>query len=99
MDPKKEKYRRIRGAMLKLLACEHPGSIDSKMLHYLLEDLRYVITEEECESHSAYLEAKGFVKRDRRKTGKIELNIFTITPAGLDVLDGFVSDVGIDTNF
>jgi len=85
--------------MLKLLACEHPGPIDSKTLHFLLEDLRYVITEEECESHVVYLEEKGFVKRDHRKTGSIELNMFTITPTGLDVLDGFIADVGVDVKF
>jgi hypothetical protein len=58
-EAKKERYRRIRGAILKLLAHEHPGAIDVKVLHFLLDDLRYTITEEELESHLVCLEEKG----------------------------------------
>lgn len=98
-EARKEKYRRIRGAILKLLAHQHPGPIDFKVLHYLLDDLRYTITEEELDSHIVYLAEKGFVKRDTRKSSGIEIVMVTISPGGLDVLDGFYSDIGIDTRF
>jgi hypothetical protein len=101
MDPKRERYRRIRGAILKLLACEHPGSIDLKVLHFSLDNLGYTITEEEMRSHLDYLEKKQtpLVKIERRTTGKVKIEIATVTPEGLDVLDGFKTDVGIDINF
>jgi hypothetical protein len=101
MDPRKERFRRIRGVILKLLACEHPGSLDLKVLHFSLDNLGYTITEEEMRSHLDYLEKKtpGLVKVDKRKTGRVEIEIATVTPDGLDVLDEFRSDPGIDTNF
>ena len=87
--------------ILKLLACEHPGSIDLKVLHFSLDNLGYTITEEEMRSHLDYLEKKkpGLIKVEKRKTGRVELEIATVTPDGLDVLDGFRTDPGIDTNF
>jgi repressor of nif and glnA expression len=99
MDPKKERYRRIRGAILKLLACEHPGPIDFMVMHRLLDDLRYTITEEEMRSHLTYLEEKGCVKFERRKTGSVEIEMLTVTAEGLDVLDGFEPASGIDVRF
>lgn len=99
MEAKKERYRRIRGAILKLLAHEHPGAIDMKVLHFLLDDLRYTITEEELESHVTYLSGKGYVVRESRESTGVRLEMATITPSGLDVLDGFEADVGVDVRF
>ncbi len=98
-EAKKEKYRRVRGAILKLLAHQHPGPIDFKVLHYLLDDLRYTITEEELESHIVYLADKKFVVRETRKSSGVEIEMITVSPDGLDVLDGFREDIGIDTRF
>jgi len=89
MDAKKERYRRIRGAALKLLAHEHPGSIDFVVLHRLLDDLRMTMTEEELLSHLTYLQEKGCVRMDRRGTTGVEIVMVTVTADGLDVLDGF----------
>ncbi len=99
MDAKKERYKRIRGAILKLLAYEHPRPVDSKVVHVLLDDLKYSITEEECESHICYLVEKGLINRDERKTGSLRLEMITISPRGLDVLDGFVQETGVDVRF
>jgi hypothetical protein len=99
MEAKKEKYRRIRGAILKLLAHQHPGPVDFKVLHFLLDDLRYTITEEELESHIVYLSGKAFVCRETRESTGVRIEMVTITPQGLDVLDGFTKDVGVDTRF
>jgi hypothetical protein len=98
-DAKKERYRRIRGAILKLLAHEHPGSIDAKVLHFLMDDLGYTMTEEELESHLVYLSEKNCVRLETRKTTGVEIKIAVITPMGLDVLDGFKDDCGVDTRF
>jgi len=99
-DAKKERYRRIRGAILKLLAHEHPGPLDFKVLHFLLDDLGYTITEEEMESHLAYLAdpKKECVRIERRKSTGLEITLVFITGTGLDVLD-FKGDIGVDTRF
>jgi hypothetical protein len=99
MEVKKERYKRIRGAILKLLAYEHPGSIDFKVLHFLLDDLRYTITEEECLSHVHYLFDKGLVKKDTRKTSGVELIMVSITSRGLDLIDDFIEEPGVDVRF
>ena len=99
MDPKKEKYRRVRGAILKLLAHQHPGALDFKVLHYLLDDLGFTISEDECSSHVCYLTQKELVNKIEKKTGGVEILMVSISPRGLDVLDGFVIEPGIDVNF
>ena len=100
-DAKKERYRRIRGAILKLLAHEHPGSIDLKVLHFLLDDLKFTMTEEELDSHLAYLaEPPGeCIRIDGRKSTGVEIKMVTITRKGLNVLDGFDNDCGVDVRF
>ncbi len=100
-DAKKERYRRIRGAILKLLAHEHPGAIDIKVLHFLLDDLGYTMTEEEMESHLAYLADadKKCVRVEKRKSTGVEIKMVVITPKGLDVLDGFSEDCGVDVRY
>lgn len=98
-EAKKERYRRIRGAILKLLACEHPKWVDGKVLYFLLDDLNMTISEEEFESHLAYLEERGLIKKEERKSGKLKLSMLLISSKGLDVLDGFENEVGVDTRF
>jgi len=99
MDVRREKYRRIRGAILKFLATEHPGTIDSKVLYHLLDDVRYTMTEEEFLSHTIYLAELGYMRRERRETNGVEIIMYVITPAGLNLLDGFIKDVGVDVRF
>ncbi len=99
MDTKKERYRRIRGAILKLLAYEHPRPVDSKVLHVLLDDLDYRTTDEERQSHLVYLAEKGLITLQKRKCGGVRIEMITISPKGLDVLDGFAGDVGVDVRF
>jgi len=98
-EARTERYRRVRGAILKMLANEHPGPIDFVVLFKLMDDLRYTMTHEELESHLVYLEEKGCVRRETRKTTGVEIKLATITPKGLDVLDGFVDECGVDTGF
>jgi hypothetical protein len=99
MDVKKEKYRRIRGAMLKFLAAGHPGAIDSRVLYHLLDDVRYTMTEEEFLSHTIYLAELGYMRKETRGAAGVEISMYMITPAGLNLLDGFIEDVGVDVRF
>ncbi len=99
MDVKREKYRRIRGAMLKFLAKAHPGTIDSRVLYYLLDDVRYTMTEDEFLSHVIYLSELGYMRIERREATGVEVTMYVITPQGLNLLDGFVADVGVDVRF
>jgi hypothetical protein len=96
MDPKKERYRRIRGWILKFLAEEHPASIEASTIHHLLDDLRYTISREECDSHISYLCEKIFARKEVRGLVGKEIVMVTITPGGLDLLDGFTEDVGVE---
>jgi len=98
-EAKKERYRRIRGAILKLLAHEHPGPIDYYVLHSLLDDLHYTITMEELESHLIYLAELGCVHIETRKTTGVEIRMALISAKGLNVLDGFADECGVDVRF
>ncbi len=99
VETNKERYRRIRGAILKLLAHQHPGPLDLKEIQFLLDDLRMTIREEELQSHLCYLAEKGLVKSEHRCSGGIEIEMVRITADGLNVLDGFSPDVGVDVRF
>jgi repressor of nif and glnA expression len=98
-EAKKERYRRIRGALLKLLAKQHPGPLDIKEVHFLLDDMGYPITEEELRSHLSYLAEGKLIIHNKRKSGGVEIEMIVISRDGLNVLDEFVKDVGIDTRF
>jgi DNA-binding transcriptional ArsR family regulator len=98
-ETKKERYRRVRGAILKLLAHQHPGPLDIREIHFLLDDLRLTIREEELRSHLFYLEERGLIKSDERKSGGIRVEMIRITADGLNILDGFARDIGVDTRF
>lgn len=100
MDAKKERYRRIRGLILKLLVMEHPGAIDAKVLHYLLDDLHYAMGEEEFMSHMQYLAEGGLVRREARKSAGVEVEFYIATREGMNLIDGFgPQDVGVDVRF
>lgn len=99
MEPKKERYRRFRGMMLKLLAHQHPHPLDGKVLFALLDDLKASMSDEEFDSHVTYLIEKGLVKLEALATGGVRIEMITICPDGLDVLDGFKTEVGVDVRF
>lgn len=98
-ETKKERYRRIRGAILKLLGHQHPGPLSLKEIHFLLDDLGYTIREEELRSHISYLEEKKYLKVDQRESGGIKLEMLLATGDGLNVLDRFTKDVGVNVEF
>ena len=81
---------------MKFLAEEHPASVEISTIHYLLDDLKYTISREECESHVTYLCDKSLARKDTRKMGDKSIVMIIITPDGLDLLDGFRKDIGIE---
>jgi len=99
MEIQKERYKRIRGTILKLLVHQHPHPLDAKVLYVLLDDLQYSVSDEEFGSHVMYLEEKGFLRRDVRKTSGVTIEMITITPGGIDLIDGFRDDCGVDVRF
>ncbi len=95
-------FKRVRGYMLKLLAYEHPGALDSSLLYISLDNLGYPISEDEFASHLAYLEHKdkGYVQLEKRGEGDLEIVMVVITPKGLDLLDRYTPecDPGVDVS-
>jgi len=98
-EPKKEKYRQIRGAVLQLLAHQHPGPLEIREVFFLLDDLDLRVMEDELESHLSYLEEKKLIKIEERTAGGITRKMVRITADGLDVLDKFSKDIGVNVEF
>ena len=98
-EPKKEKYRQIRGSILQLLAHQHPGPLEIREILFLLDDLALTIREEELRSHLEYLRERGLVQIDERIAGGITREMVRVTANGLDVLDKFTKDVGVNVEF
>lgn len=98
-EPKKEKFRQIRGAILQLLAQQHPGPLEIREVFYLLDDLALTIRKEELRSHLDYLKEKGFIQIEDRTAGGITREMVRITAKGLDILDKFTNDVGVNVEF
>jgi len=99
-ETKKERYRRVRGTILKFLAHQHPGPLEFKEMHFLLDDMSYTITDDELRSHLSYLQEGNLISIDKRKTGGIEFEMIRVTRNGLNILDGFgPKDNGIDVKF
>jgi DNA-binding transcriptional ArsR family regulator len=98
-DPKKEKYRQIRGTILNLLAHQHPGPLEIREILFLLDDLDLGVTQEELRSHLSYLQEKGLVQIEERIAGGIKREMIRATADGLNVLDKFTKDVGVNVEF
>jgi hypothetical protein len=98
-DPKKERYRQIRGTILSLLAHQHPGPLEIREILFLLDDLGLPTREEELRSHLSYLEEKMEIKMEERIAGGIKREMARITAVGLDILDKFTKDIGVNVEF
>jgi hypothetical protein len=98
---KKERYRRIRGLILKFLAHQHPGPLDIREIHALLDDSKFSITLEELKSHLSYLAERKdpLIQIEKRTPGGVTMEMVRITGDGLNVLDKFTKDVGVNVEF
>jgi hypothetical protein len=99
MEPKKERYRLIRGWILNFLAQKHPAPLHPNEIHCYLDDVGLTITIEELESHLCYLKEKGYIKIEEGKFGDTIVKKIRISADGLNILDKFIKDVGIKVEF
>ncbi len=95
----KERYRKIRGTILRVLIKWHPAPLDSNEIHVFLDDLGYPITKEGLESHLAYLKEPGYIQIEERKAEGIEIQKVRIMKKGIDIIDKFINDIGVDVKF
>lgn len=98
-DIQKERYRKVRGNILRVLIKWHPAPLDINEIHIFLDDLGYSITKEELESHLAYLEEPGYIRIEKRKAEGIEAKKIRILKKGIDIIDKFEEDIGVDVKF
>lgn len=91
-----EKHRRIRIAILELLKTEYPGSLDTKVLRFSLDNLGYPTMEEQLFAHVRYLEEKGYLRCESRAMYGFDISFCRLTAQGWDLIDGYVKEKGID---
>ena len=93
--------RRLRGAILTLLAEQAPERVDADVLLGVLERLHYDATARELAAELEYLRQRGYVHfeqgaaRGRRPEAARPVHI-GITDRGADLVDGTLTDAGID---
>jgi len=92
--------RRLRGAVLSLLAEESPQRLNADVLLGVLERLHYDVTSRELAAALAYLQSGGYVEyeelRSRELPGLPRLIRVGITARGADLVDATSDDPGID---
>ncbi len=92
--------RRLRGAVLSLLAEESPNRLNADVLLGVLERLHYDVTARELAAALAYLRSRDYVEyeelRSRQLPGLPRLIRVGITARGADLVEGTLEDPGID---
>ncbi len=94
MNYEAEKHNRIRVMILKILAPTHPQMIDSVLLRRCLADFSYPLSDQSLRSYLAYLMERGCVRLEEKK--KFDITMAAITAKGLDLLDGRITEQGIE---
>ncbi|MBI2957013.1 MAG: hypothetical protein HYY26_06865 [Acidobacteria bacterium] len=92
--------RRLRGAILALLAEQSPERLNADVLLGVLERLHYDVTARELAAALAYLRSRGYVEfeelRSRELPALPRIVRVGITAQGADVVDGTTEDPGVD---
>ena len=92
--------RRLRGAILSLLADESPERLNADVLLGVLERLHYDVTARALAAALAYLRSRGYVEfeelHSRELPGLPRIIRVGITARGADVVEGTTPDPGID---
>lgn len=88
------KHNRIRVKVLEILSPEHPRPVDFVILRRCLANFGHPVSEQSLQSYLVYLEERGCVKITRNKDNEILFAI--ITAKGLDILDGRITEQGIE---
>ena len=84
---------------MKCLAHWHPAPLQIEEIHSLLDHLGLTITDEELRSHLYYLKEKNLLLIEYREAGGIRIEMVRISADGLDVLDKFSKDIGVNVEF
>ncbi|MFQ5778932.1 MAG: hypothetical protein ACE5IP_13080 [Terriglobia bacterium] len=92
--------RRLRGAILSLLADESPERLNADVLLGVLERLHYDVTARALAAALAYLRSRDYVEfeelHSRELPGLPRIIRAGITARGADVVEGTTPDPGID---
>lgn len=98
MDPNLRRKERTRGYILKMLMQEYPNVMDADVVYFTLNDLGFCMDRETFNFHLGYLLEKRLIREEKRTAGKaITIRMIAATSYGLDVMDGRVSECGVDT--
>jgi len=92
--------RRLRGAVLSLLAEESPQRLNADVLLGVLERLHYDVTSRELAAALEYLRSRGYVEfeelRSREFPALPRIIRVGMTAQGADVVEGTTDDPGVD---
>ncbi|MGH9578499.1 MAG: hypothetical protein ACRD3R_13755 [Terriglobales bacterium] len=92
--------RRLRGAVLSLLAEESPQRLNADVLLGVLERLHYDVTSRELAAGLVYLRSKAYVEFEELHSRELpalpRIVRVALTARGADVVDGTTDDPGID---
>ena len=92
--------RRLRGAVLSLLAEESPERLNADVLLGVLERLHYDVTARELAAALVYLRSRGYVEfeelHSRELPGLPRIVRVGLTASGADIVDGTTDDPGVD---
>ena len=92
--------RRLRGAVLSLLAEESPQRLNADVLLGVLERLHYDVTSKELAAALEYLRSRAYVEfeelRSREFPALPRIIRVGLTAQGADVVDGTTEDPGVD---
>ncbi len=96
--------RRLRGAVLTLLAEQAPERVDADVLLGVLERLHYDATARELAAELEYLRQRGYVQFEiagtresrRAEASRRRITAIGITDRGADLVEGTLSDAGVD---
>ena len=93
---KQPMHRREREVILEVLQAQDRGTADQRALWFALSNLGHPMTKGTFDEHLTYLEGKRYlIAQDRHLGDKVAVRILTITPAGVDLLDGSICDPGV----
>ena len=91
--------RRLRGVVLELLFEESPERINADVLLGVLDRLHHDCTMRQLQAALAYLRSRGYAEFEElrsRELPRLRIVRVGVTSRGADVVEGTVTDPGID---
>jgi len=85
-----------RAQVIELLYQEHPEFTPRKLLIRSLDTLNVTLSNQQFNSVATYLRDKGYVEfRVKKQAGREDHYSFRLTPKGVDLYDGHITDEAI----